>query len=248
MTQDIDKKSDGTRTSTIHKMIVAITVMMVALMAILGMQIEELCTPVPLDFPACRQLLGLEWETLATGLMSLMAGLMVFFSASDQVRATRQTGDAALRQAKLHRADEINAPLQLAYDVINGFSHWLEGTSQHLRNLDENADTTSGISSFVGATGRAHQELGRRCLHVRKIRDQHIATSFNYTVSERITSVCDIMEFDPSGHYTHTNNQDINGARQRMTAINEARTRVAGARTEIMRQITQNRARCGVED
>ncbi|MBO9509113.1 hypothetical protein [Thalassospira sp. A3_1] len=252
MAQDIDKKTDGPRTSTIHKTIVVVIVMMfatVVLMAILGMQIEEICTPVPLGFPACRQLVGLEWETLATGVMSLMAGLMVVFSSHGQVRATRQTGAAALLQAKMHRADDLNAPLQLARDAVDDCYHWLNAAINHLHGMQEQAEIgITDVQQLDEATGRAYTNLANRADHIKSICSEHKTTVLSYEVYSQLELVANLMHLPVDDPLDAPQGSQYEQYRRTRELFRIARTRTAAARTAIDHQISENLVRCGVED
>ncbi|WP_278360223.1 hypothetical protein [Thalassospira xiamenensis] len=252
MRQKHNTKSLRTRLGASPKLVFACIFLMfglIAMLAMLGIQIQDMCTPIPLDFPVCRQLNNLEWETLATGLLSLMAGFIVVFSGAYQVRATRETAAAALRQARMHRADELNAPLQLALDAVDNFCGWSEQTLQHLHELQ--SSVKAGLlqeEKLNRALDRARSAFETRINHIESICIEHKTTALSYETYSRLQNLIVLRIADTNDPGGEPSGAQYIRYRRYRTLIRDGGTRAAGARTEIERQISENLLRCGIED
>lgn len=180
----------------------------------------------------------IQWESILAGALGLSGGIFVIVS-------TQQT----LRQAKLHRADDLNGPLQLAHDAADDLWTWSTATLEHLVELQKQVESgLQGIKKLNSAIDRVNLKCSDRAAHIGSICTQHKTTILSFEVYSRLEFVANLYGMrmrDPGGK--PAGDQYIR-YRKAHAYLVEAQTRSAGARTEIKRQIVENLERCGVYD
>lgn len=191
----------------------------------------------------------LQWESILAGALGLAGGVFVIYSTRKQIEATEQATQETLQQAKLHRADELNAPLQLARDVVDETHTWANDTIEHIDGLlDTLRAPSTDARNLQKACMNAKANIIQRCKYIDQIAATHQTTSFSFEVTSRLRLLVATQNIKRTAaiHNRHPGIRDDERITYQM--LIETRTRSAGARTEIDRQMVKVRERCGVSN
>lgn len=118
-----------------------------------------------------NELRDFQWESIVAGALGLMGGIFVITSSRAQIRAMEISTDKTINLAKNHHADELNAPLQLAYDIVDDLCNWSNNTLDHLEGIQEQvAAGTCNIKKLNSAIDRTYNQFNDRIEHIGDIR------------------------------------------------------------------------------
>ncbi|KZB64592.1 hypothetical protein AUP42_01470 [Thalassospira lucentensis] len=180
----------------------------------------------------------IQWESILAGALGLAGGLFVIYS-------TRQT----LRQAKLHRADDLNGPLQLARDAVDDLWTWSNTTIDHLEGLFEQVESGhQELKKLNSAIDNAYVKAADRARHISSICKEHKTKALSFELYSRLEMVAVLDGMRPRDPGGQPEGDHYIRYRKNREFLQEARTRSAGARTAIDQQIKVNLIRCGVDD
>ncbi len=192
----------------------------------------------------------IQWESILAGALGLLAGLFVIYSTQVQIAAAKENAANTLQQAKLHRADQINAPLQLALDVSAEVQEWCSKKIELLETnralFDEFRPATE--ENLQQLLDRTYRDLLRRCQVVQNINDAHNTTTFNYAVNNALKELSDSYDFYTEGEQTQPEYAVLYNYNIIRDKLIEGRSRSVIASNHIREQMKVIKARCGLED
>jgi len=188
----------------------------------------------------------IQWESILAGALGLAGGLFVIHSTRQQIAAAKEAALEASKQVNTRRADEANAPLELAMYAVSDFGRWIS----QKRKVVDSANFQLQVNNHMDTNlpqvlDGIKAEFAHRCDHIAMINQTHAVTRFNYEVYTALMRLAGCNE-TAKPYSTWFDDEGMTGIlNEHVRRLQEAAESVNAATKYIENQIETTRSQLG---